>query len=67
MGDASDKLQRITQWPIYRIDSLTRRASALQESGSSQPLAIRVAPALASRLHAHSGEMWTVIQEGVRV
>lgn len=43
-------LQRITEWPLYRGDSLVRRAPSLQSCGVHLGLAVRCAGSVAERL-----------------
>lgn len=56
-------LHRLAEWPMYRVDGLVRRASALQASIREDMLAIRIHSALAQRLHLTDGEL-AVAEQG---
>lgn len=43
-------ITRISEWPIYRVDSLVRRSLALQASATNEPMAVFMNAALASEL-----------------
>lgn len=53
---------RITEWPMYAIDGIVRRAPALQESVANQPLALRMNSEMAQQLHMSDGLSATVMQ-----
>ncbi|CAN5381393.1 NADH-quinone oxidoreductase subunit NuoG [soil metagenome] len=53
---------RITEWPMYAVDGLVRRAQALQESVANQPVALRTNNEMAQQLHITNGVMATVTQ-----
>lgn len=59
----TDGLQRIAVWPIYRVDSLVRRAPSLQNSGAAETAAIRICQSLAERLKLQDAEQ-AVVQQG---
>lgn len=63
----SEKLYRLGQWPIYRVDSTVRHASALQATMDPQTAAIRVNAKLAERLGLVAGAEVTAIQGNTRV
>lgn len=54
--DQSEKLNLITEWPMYRVDGLVRRATALQQAASGEKLAVRINSALAQKLDLLSAE-----------
>lgn len=57
-------LKRLSQWHMYNIDSLVRRAAALQEWSLEEDLyAARVNEAVAKEYGIHSGEMVAIIQD----
>lgn len=55
-------LARITEWPIYAIDSIVRRSRALQESASNDPVAVYMNEALAMRYHLQTGSVVKLMQ-----
>lgn len=62
-----NNLQRITEWPLYRVDGVVRRARALQRCAANLPLAIHCAPQVAERLQLKDAEKVTAIQGEHRV
>ncbi len=66
-GDRLRLLYRITEWPMYRIDSMVRNAKSLQATLSAELAAIRIHPQLANELQLKAGEWVTAIQEGSEV
>lgn len=54
---------RITEWPIYAVDSILRRAPALQEAASNDAVGVVVNEQLASSLKLNSGMTVKVTQE----
>lgn len=60
---SAQNIQRITEWPIYAVDSLVRRAIPLQESASNDPIAVYINPELAKNLNLREGQMVNVIQD----
>lgn len=59
----SARLQRITEWPLYRTDGLVRRAEALQDSAAQLPLAVRINSKLAQELALLHGQPVKVKQD----
>ena len=56
-------LQKITEIPMYRIDAMTRRAQALQNSDESTD-SIQINSVLAASLHVSEGDIVVVEHEG---
>lgn len=67
LADNKHDLTRITEWPMYRMDGIVRRAVPLQQSGSHEPLAIRINSKMAFQLQLAEGVMATVEQAGEKV
>ena len=61
-AESASALMRITEWPIYAVDSLVRRAKALQESATNTPAAIYIHEKLAERLKVEAGKVVTIVQ-----
>lgn len=61
----SATLTRITEWPIYAIDNLVRRAVPLQQSATNYPVAIYIHPELARQHHLQESMQATVVQGNV--
>jgi NADH-quinone oxidoreductase subunit G len=59
-------ITRITEWPIYSIDSVTRRSLALQNSGTYEPTAAYLNTKLAKHLHLKEGALVSVTQGGAQ-
>ena len=59
----SNGLTRITEWPLYRIDSLVRRSGALQESAASDVVAIHLNEKTAERYQLN-GAICAVVSQG---
>ncbi len=57
------EITRITEWPIYRSDAITRRSDALQSSATQRPLGVRLSASLASELQIQHGENVMVQQD----
>lgn len=57
-------ITRISEWPIYGVDSLVRRSLALQASATTEPVGAVINPALASELNFTSGQLIR-IEQGV--
>lgn len=62
---SSDTLERIGEWPLYRIDPMVRHASALQACAAADKPKIRVHPTTATQFHL--GEMATVSQGNIEI
>jgi NADH-quinone oxidoreductase subunit G len=60
----SNRLQRITEWPIYRGDMLVRRGQALQDSATNETLAIRINQKTARELGLQQNQLVKIQQEG---
>lgn len=56
-------IERLTEWPLYRADSLVRRAPALQETVINDTPMARMSLALANRLQL-SAECQVVVRQG---
>jgi NADH-quinone oxidoreductase subunit G len=64
----AEGLRRLIEWPMYQIDSLVRRATALQAWSSQEtPIAIYINSALATKLQISAGEMITALQNDGRI
>lgn len=50
MPDYGEAFCRVGEWPMYRIDAITRHADALQQSAAAERACIRVHPDTANRL-----------------
>lgn len=59
-------ITRITEWPIYSIDNVVRRASALQQSGTHEPTGVYLNAKLAARLQLQEDTLVTVVQGGAQ-
>lgn len=62
VNQAVPALTRITQWPLYRVDNLVRRAEPLQQSAANEPPHCCVNAEVARELHVQAGEKVQVIQ-----
>jgi NADH-quinone oxidoreductase subunit G len=51
----ANTLQRVYEVPLYRIDSIVRRAEALQQTADNPEPAARMNPAQAASLNVHNG------------
>lgn len=60
-------LLRLGHWPMYRIDSLVRRAKSLQDTISNDLAAIRINSQLAKQLHFKQGDKLKAVQKGSEV
>ncbi len=58
------ELTRISEWPIYRVDNLVRRAAPLQATGLGRKAGAYVHPDLAQRLTLQHEQVVTVQQDG---
>lgn len=61
------ELTRITEWPMYRGDSLLRRAQPLQQAASHEPVGVRVNSHVAAQLQLVAGTAVTIEQAGEQV
>lgn len=59
-----NKITRISEWPIYGVDSLVRRSLALQASATNDPVSIAMNARLAKELNLSSGQLIR-IEQGV--
>ena len=57
-----NKIIRISEWPIYGVDSLVRRSLALQVSASHDPVTAVMNAALARELNFTSGQLIRIEQ-----
>jgi len=62
---AEGEFYRLTQWPLYRVDALVRRASSLQASGSALKLGIYLNENMLKKLAFTEGETICIRQSGV--
>jgi NADH-quinone oxidoreductase subunit G len=60
-------LKRVTEWPLYRIDSVVRRSQALQNCGASDSLQAVINPQLAKQKGLQEADEVRVSQNGVGV
>ncbi|MDD4893361.1 MAG: hypothetical protein PHH73_05105, partial [Candidatus Rickettsiella isopodorum] len=56
------RILRISEWPIYGIDSLVRRSVALQASATNASVTVAMNSALASELNFTSGQLIRIEQ-----
>src|SRR5436190_15129156 len=56
------KITRISEWPIYGVDSLVRRSLALQASASKDPVKIAMNATLAQQLNFSEGQLIRIEQ-----
>ncbi len=63
----STGLQRIGQWPMYRVDSLVRHAQSLQATITDDVPVIRLNLKLAHRLNLIEGVMVTAVQKNSQI
>lgn len=56
------KITRISEWPLYGVDSLVRRSLALQASASKDPIKIVMNATLASQLNFTEGQLIRIEQ-----
>lgn len=62
-----EKLQRVTQWPMYCVDALVRHAPALQAAIHEKDVAIGMNAVTAKRLNLQDETLVTVVQNESRV
>ena len=55
-------MQRIAELPIYKVDAVTRRATALQKTQDAQVDFAKINPALAKKLKLEEGQLVTAKQ-----
>lgn len=60
-------LARVVQWPMYRTDNIVRRAPALQHSGASEVVSIRLNGAMIEKMDLLNAEQVIVKQNGSHV
>lgn len=60
---AMPSLTRITEWPIYSVDTLVRRATALQQSGTVESVGIRINAITAQHMHLQEGTQAIITQD----
>lgn len=56
-SESCENLERITFWPIYRVDMMTRRSEALQQSATAEPACVWIHPDMAEKLGLTEGEL----------
>ncbi len=61
--EKTNSLQRITEWPLYSIDPLVRRSSALQESGAHEKTGAYIHSDLAKQLNLKENQI-VILQQG---
>lgn len=66
-ASANGALQRVGETPLYAVDAVVRRATALQQTSDADCAVIRIAPSLAERLGFADGDSATAVQAGKRV
>ncbi|MCW5589568.1 MAG: NADH-quinone oxidoreductase subunit NuoG [Legionellales bacterium] len=59
----NNELTRITQWPMYRVDSLVRRASALQDCAANEMVGVYMNQASINQYHLTPGQKVQVKQQ----
>ena len=60
-------LTRITEWPMYRVDGLVRRAIPLQQAASHESLGIRINSKMIEQLQLTENSLATLEQAGEKV
>lgn len=65
--DMAQSLFRISQWPMYRVDSVVRHAKSLQETMSDELAAIRINAQWAEKLQLKHGDRVKAVQNGSQV
>jgi len=60
---ANEVLERVLEWPIYRIDGLVRRAQSLQQSTINDFLAVYLNSNTAKKYNVHGSEQIVVQQQ----
>jgi NADH-quinone oxidoreductase subunit G len=55
-------IMRISEWPIYAVDSLVRRSLSLQASATNDPVSVAMNATLASELNFTSGQLIRIEQ-----
>lgn len=65
MPENKELFYRVGEWPMYRIDAITRHAQALQESAAADTACIRVHPETAERLKLD--EQATIAQGDIEI
>lgn len=63
----SSQLQRFSVWPMYRTDSLVRRAESLQATLDEDIIVIRMNALMAARHHLASGDLAVATQDKSRL
>lgn len=61
-NSSAKRLRRISEWPLYGVDSLVRRSLALQASASKEPVKIAMNATLASQLNFTEGQLIRIEQ-----
>jgi NADH-quinone oxidoreductase subunit G len=56
-SSAKKIITRISEWPIYRVDSLVRRSLALQASATNAPVAVLMNSVLAGELNFNAEQL----------
>lgn len=64
-GQSTSELERIGEWPMYRVDAMSRYAKALQASGANESVVARVHPD--TKLPADNGDVITVSQGEIEI
>jgi NADH-quinone oxidoreductase subunit G len=64
LQEKNETITRITEWPIYSIDSTVRHAQALQYSATSEPSGVYMNAELAARLQVQPDQIVTIAQGG---
>ncbi len=59
---SAKNLMRISEWPIYSVDSLVRRSLPLQHSASSEPVTVAMNATLANELNFTTGQLIRIEQ-----
>lgn len=67
LKEQTHQLTRITEWPLYSVDSIVRRAEALQQSAAHEATAIYINTNLATQLRLQANQLATVIQGNHKV
>lgn len=66
-ADKTNAIERISFWPIYRIDPLVRRSVALQQSATAESASIWLHPDMAAQLQLAEGQLASVTQDTQKV
>lgn len=61
-SSSTKSIMRISEWPIYNVDSLVRRSLPLQHSASNEPVTVAMNARLANELNFTTGQLIRIEQ-----